>query len=80
MLTRPAFFMQTHNSTTTTAVRRLKIEEHGDVWNGPFKPKIRLMGRWLEQAGFQPGRHVQVVCVAPGILELRSDRTPNQST
>jgi hypothetical protein len=30
------------------------------------------MGRWLEQAGFRPGHRVQVTCVAPGLIELRS--------
>ena len=57
--------------TNPTAVRRLKIEEHGDHWKGRLRPKIRLIGRWLERAGFQSGGHVRVVCVAPGILELR---------
>ena len=44
--------MQINESATTTSVRRLKIEEHGDAWNGLLKPKIRLIGRWLEKAGF----------------------------
>ena len=65
--------------TNTTAVRRLKIEEHGDNWKGLFKPKIRLIGRWLEQAGFKPGGQVQVICVAPGLLELRSADVPRTS-
>jgi len=30
------------------------------------------MGRWLERAGFTPGNRVQVTCVSPGIIELRS--------
>jgi hypothetical protein len=34
-------------------VRTLKIEADGDRWKG-IKPKIRLMGRWLERAGFRP--------------------------
>ena len=54
-----------------TAVRSLQIEEDGDRWRG-FKPKIRLMGRWLERAGFAPGNRVHVTCVAPGVIELRS--------
>jgi hypothetical protein len=62
-------------STKPSKVRRLKIEEQGDIWNGGFRPKIRLIGRWLEQAGFKPGTHVQVICVAPGILELRATDT-----
>jgi hypothetical protein len=53
------------------AVRTLQIEADGDRWKG-FKPKIRLMGHWLEQAGFPPGHRVQVTCVAPGVIELRS--------
>jgi hypothetical protein len=53
-------------------VRTLKIEAEGDFWKGLTKPKIRLMGRWLERAGFNPGQHVQVTCVAPGVIELRA--------
>jgi hypothetical protein len=56
----------------TPLPRQLKIEESGDAWKGLIKPKIRLMGRWLEQAGFKPGTRVHVVCVAPGVIELRS--------
>ena len=41
------------------SVRRLKIEEHGDFFSGRVKPKIRLMGHWLERAGFKPGKHVR---------------------
>lgn len=54
------------------SVRKLKIEADGDFWKGLIKPKIRLMGRWLAQAGFQPGNRVHVTCVAPGVIELRS--------
>ena len=67
-------------TTNPTAVRRLKIEEHGDAWQGVLKPKIRLIGRWLEQAGFKPGGQVQVHCVAPGILELRSAPANSEAT
>lgn len=54
-------------------VRLLKIEEDGDYFLGRIKPKIRLRGCWLERAGFKPGTRVSVTCVAPGIIELRSD-------
>jgi hypothetical protein len=54
------------------ADRVLKIEADGDTWKGLIKPKIRLMGRWLERAGFSPGSHVHVMCIAPGVIELRS--------
>ena len=52
--------------------RLLKIEADGDSWKGSIKPKIRLMGRWLERAGFSPGHRVHVKCVAAGVIELRS--------
>lgn len=54
------------------SVRKLKIEADGDFWKGLSKPKIRLMGHWLARAGFSPGGHVHVVCVGPGVIELRS--------
>lgn len=52
--------------------RTLKIEADGDRWKGLLKPKIRLTGRWLEQAGFSPGRHVEVTCLSPGVIQLRA--------
>lgn len=57
--------------------RTLKIEADGDFCRGLIKPKIRLMGRWLERAGFSPGLRVHVTCVAPGVIELRA---PTAST
>lgn len=63
---------QTISETRTASGRTLKIETAGDFWRGLLKPRIRLTGRWLEQAGFKPGSHVQVICVAPGVIELRS--------
>ena len=52
--------------------RRLKIEEDGDPWRGTVRPKIRLKGCWLEQAGFKQGNHVSVKFVASGVIELRT--------
>ena len=60
-----------HRPEPDPSVRTLKIEADGDFWRGAVKPKIRLMGRWLERAGFSPGGRVRVTCVAPGIIELR---------
>ena len=57
-------------------VRTLKIEADGDFWKGLVIPKIRLMGHWLGRAGFTPGSRVQVTCVAPGVIELRSNAVP----
>jgi hypothetical protein len=61
-----------HRTEPNPPVRTLKIEADGDFWKGLMKPKIRLMGRWLERAGFRPGNRVHVTCVAPGVIELRS--------
>jgi hypothetical protein len=54
------------------ATRSIKIESEGDTWKGISKPKIRLMGRWLERAGFKPGNRVQVRCIELGVIELRA--------
>ena len=54
-------------------VRTLKIEADGDFWRRRIKPKIRIMGHWLERAGFSPGNRVHVTCVAPGVIELRAN-------
>ncbi len=54
------------------AHRELAIESSGDFWRKTIKPKIRLVGRWLEKAGFEPGQRVQVICTGPGVIELRS--------
>ncbi len=61
---------------STEPVRRLQIEAVGYFWKGRTKPRIRLMGRWLEHAGFTAGQRVQVICVAPGVLELRAPTVP----
>ena len=61
------------NQNPVLPVRKLKIEADGDFWKGHTKPKIRLMGLWLDRAGFKPGNRVQVICVAPGVIELRSN-------
>ena len=36
--------------------RTLKIETIGDFADCKIKPRIRISGRWLEQAGFKPGQ------------------------
>ena len=57
--------------------RSLKIEAAGDFFRGQVKPKIRITGNWLKQAGFSPGHRVQIIFIGPGIIELRS--TPQLS-
>lgn len=66
------------NAPIEPSVRQLKIEADGDAWKGLLKPKIRLIGRWLERAGFKPGNQVQVTCVSPGVIELRSADTSSE--
>ena len=68
------------NGKPHTLVRTLKIEADGDTWKGLIKPKIRLTGHWLERAGFKPGKHVQVTCVSPGVIELRSPNARDATT
>jgi len=67
------------DSTPCASHRTLKIEEEGDFSEKRIKPKIRLTGRWLEKAGFRPGGRVQVICRAPGIIELRIPDAINSS-
>lgn len=61
-----------------SSVRSLKIEADGDRWKG-IKPKIRIMGKWLERAGFKPGSRVHVKCVAPGFMELCAEPSESKS-
>lgn len=65
-------------STASQPDRTLKIKAGGDRWKG-FKPKIRLMGHWLEHAGFKPGTRVSVRCIGSGVIELRSMGEPKQA-
>jgi hypothetical protein len=51
--------------------RNLQIEATGDFCCGKITPKIRLVGQWLERAGFKPGHRVEVQISQPGILTLR---------
>lgn len=60
-------------STPERQVRMLKIEAEGDYFRGRIKPKLRLVGHWLERAGFKPGTRVSVRCLGSGVIELRSE-------
>ena len=59
------------------SVRKLKIEADGDPYGGDIKPKIRIIGRWLERAGFRPGNHVQVTCIAPDPMLVNGTKPPS---
>jgi len=51
--------------------RSLKIEAVGDSFYRKIKPRIRLSGDWLEQAGFRPGHRVEILLSKPGEMSLQ---------
>lgn len=53
-------------------IRTLKVERTGDYFYGRVKPAIRLKGRWLEHAGFQPDSHVRIIIRETGVLEIHA--------
>jgi hypothetical protein len=50
----------------------LTVQDAGDAWKGTVIPKLQVRGKWLKEAGFEPGDKVQVVVYAPGILTIQS--------
>ena len=52
----------------TTKPRILKVEHVGDFNLKRTFPRIRLQGKWLQQAGMIPNHHVQVSCPKQGVL------------
>jgi hypothetical protein len=64
-------FARYHSPYKVMNTRNLKIETAGDFWRNKVSPKIRLSGRWLEQAGFKLGHRVTVEIGQPGTLTLR---------
>ena len=59
--------------------RSIKIEAIGDFRVGKIKPRIRLLGHWLERAGFKPGHRVAVRWDQPGTLTLCFVEQPQDS-
>ena len=55
--------------------RSLKIEATGDFARRRIKPRIRLMGQWLEMAGFKPGHRVEIQSSRAGELTLQFKKT-----
>ena len=41
-------------------LRKLKVYEIGDVFHHKEQPQIRLQGKWLREAGFEPHDHILV--------------------
>ena len=60
-------------------VRSLAIEGMGDFFYQDITPRIRLAGRWLEQAGFKPGHRVEVRIEQPSSLSLRFLEQPKEA-
>ena len=57
--------------------RSLAVEAISDPWRGQTNPRIRIAGKWLEQAGFRLGHRVEVRLEQPGTMTLRF---PDQSS
>jgi len=55
--------------------RSLAIEKAVAKSNAPIA-YIRLRGRWLRDAGFEPGTRVEIRPIAFGALELRACPAP----
>jgi len=51
--------------------RKLHAYPAGDFWRGKVVPMILLKGKWLEQAGFEPGVQVVVEVLDDGKLLVR---------
>ncbi len=52
--------------------RILAIEERGTAYRIEKRTaQIRLKGRWLQRAGFNPGAKVAVTQTQAGVLEIR---------
>ncbi|MGD0059354.1 MAG: SymE family type I addiction module toxin [Verrucomicrobiia bacterium] len=58
--------------------RTLKVEETGLYSGLSTKPFIRLRGRWLQRAGFQPGSHVVIEVVRQGELKITVQPQPTK--
>jgi hypothetical protein len=52
--------------------RMLKVENTGDRYRKTVILQIRLKGKWLMLAGYQPEQHVLISNPEPGVLILRS--------
>lgn len=51
--------------------RKIKVEGFDMGYRRNTGAKLRLNGRWLREAGFEPGQAVTVTVVSPGVLDVR---------
>ena len=54
-------------------LRKLKVYETGDVYKGKAQPQIRLQGKWLRQAGFNPHDRITVTKEGSRLVIERCD-------
>ncbi len=59
-----------HSNSESPKARKLKIEAAYDFAVGKIRPQIRLKGIWLADAGFKPGKNVEVSVLKEGLLTL----------
>ena len=57
--------------------RTIKIEEIGDYDKGKTYNRIRLKGKWLYEAGFEPGEYVSVTNPKKGVLIIKLNKGDN---
>jgi hypothetical protein len=48
----------------------LTVERTGDFWKNKIIPRLRIAGKWFDQAGFKPGSRVTVRLLQPGIMQI----------
>ena len=56
------------NSIPLAPTRTLTVEPNRDTYQRPTGSKLRLKGRWLANAGFNPGDNVLVQRIPGGLL------------
>jgi len=52
--------------------RVLRVQNIGDFYRKEVKPQVRLQGKWLLNAGLQPGSKVQITNPRIGELVIKS--------
>jgi hypothetical protein len=67
--------MKPPQESSSISRRTLKIETVGDFAYRKIKPRIRISGHWLEQAGFKPGHRVEIHLLKPGEMTLQFKET-----
>ena len=56
----------------TSKSRKIKVCNIGDYYRKEVVLQIRLQGKWLLEAGYQPDTRVEITNPHPGILVVKS--------